>query len=186
MQVAYQLDLYDKLAALPETVVGEILNGQLYTHPRPTGPHALAASRLDADIEIPYGRGRGGPGGWWIIMEPEVHLVRDREVAVPDIAGWRRARMPHVPKGHRFEVVPDWVCEIASPSNAATDRKVKMPLYAHYGVRHAWLVDPGTRTLEAFESRKGKWVDIGRFSGDDRASIPPFDAITIALAELWD
>ena len=94
--------------------MGEIINGVLHAHPRPAGPHALAGSRLGADIEGPYSRGKGGPGGWWIIDEPEVHFIRDTEVAVPDIAGWRKQRMPQVPEDHRFEIVPDWICEILS------------------------------------------------------------------------
>ena len=111
-------DLYAELEALPENLVGEIINGRLIAMPRPAGPHGQAGSSLGADIHLSYQRGRGGPGGWWIIDEPEVHFVRDVEVVVPDIAGWRRERMVRPPQGHRYEVVPDWVCEILSPSTA--------------------------------------------------------------------
>jgi Uma2 family endonuclease len=133
----------------------------------------------------PFQKGRGGPGGWWIVDEPEVHFVRDVEVAVPDLAGWRRSRMPRVPRDHRFEQVPDWVCEILSPSTASKDRDIKMPLYAHYGVAHAWLIDPVVRTLEAYALRDGAWVGIGRFADDDQVSVAPFEAVTIELAGLW-
>ncbi len=133
------LSIYEQLEALPENLVGEIINGVLHAHPRPAGPHALAGSRLGADIEGPYSRGKDGPGGWWIIDEPEVHFARDSEVAVPDIAGWRKERMPRIPQDHRFEVVPDWICEILSPSSAKLDRTEKMPLYAKYGVAYVWL-----------------------------------------------
>ena len=102
--------LYERLLALPDHVTGEILNGQLHTQPRPSGRHGLAASALNIDIGGPFRFGRSGPGGWWIIPEPEVHFVRDVEVTVPDLAGWRRERMPSVPEDQRFEVVPD--CEL--------------------------------------------------------------------------
>lgn len=177
--------LYDQLLSLPEHVTGEILNGELYAMPRPSGCHGLAASSLNTDLGAPFGLGRGGPGGWWIIQEPEVHFVRDVEVAVPDLAAWRRERMPTIPDGHRFEIVPDWVCEILSPATARKDRVVKLPAYARYGVAHAWIVDPEARTLEAFELREGHWMLIAALKDDDRVAIPPFDAVEFSLADLW-
>lgn len=177
--------LYDQLLALPEGLTGEIINGQLRTQPRPGWAHILAASRLGADIEGPYGRGRGGPGGWWIIDEPEVHFVLDREVLVPDIAGWRKERMPSPPQGHKVPVVPDWVCEVFSPSTKSIDREEKAPLYAHYGVKFAWLVDPKTYTLEAYMLVDGDWRPLGVFRDDDVVSVAPFDAIAIRLSDLW-
>jgi len=129
--------------------------------------------------------GRGGPGGWWIIPEPEIHFVRDQEVAVPDLAGWRRERMPQVPEDHRFLVSPDWVCEILAPATMRKDRAIKLPLYARYRVSHAWLVDPLARTLEAFELREGVWVLIAALSEDDPVRVPPFDAIAFSLRDLW-
>jgi Uma2 family endonuclease len=179
------LSLYEQLMALPEGLTGEIINGQLRTQPRPAWPHSLASSRLGADIEGPYGRGRGGPGGWWIIDEPEVHFVLDTEVMVPDIAGWRKKRMPSPPEGHKIQVVPDWVCEVFSPSTKSTDREEKMPLYAHYGVRFAWLVDPKTHTLETYKLTDFKWKPLGIFRDDDTVCVVPFDQIVIHLADLW-
>jgi Uma2 family endonuclease len=177
--------LYEQLCSLPEGLRGEIINGQLRAQPRPSGPHSLAMSRLGADIEAPFGRGRGGPGGWWILDEPEIHFVLDREVLVPDIAGWRRERMPRLPEGHRFEVVPDWICEILSPSTKSTDREEKMPLYACYGVQYAWLVDTKTRTLEAYRLDAGDWLPIGIHRDDDEVRLAPFEAVTIRLSDLW-
>jgi Uma2 family endonuclease len=114
---AKQDDFYAQLLALPENLVGEIINGQLYAQPRPAGPHALVCSSLEIDVGSAYQKGRGGPGGWWILVEPEVHFIRDIEVLVPDLAGWRRERMPRLPEDHRFEVAPDWVCEVLPPAN---------------------------------------------------------------------
>lgn len=184
-QPALRPSLYQQLESLPEGSIGEIIHGQLRAQPRPAWPHSLTGSRLGADIEGPYGRGRGGPGGWWIIDEPEVHFDLDTEVTVPDIAGWRKERMPTPPQGHKIQVVPDWVCEIFSPSTKSTDREETMPLYAHYGVRFAWLVDPKTHTLEAYELSGGEWKPLGHLRDDDEVSVAPFDAIVIRLADLW-
>ena len=177
--------LYEQLEGLPDGLIGEILDGQLHAQPRPTGPHAYAASMLGADLAHPFDKGRGGPGGWWIIDEPELHLLVDVEVDVPDIAGWRRERMPVLPQGHRFTVVPDWVCEVLSSSTESKDREIKMPIYARFGVPHAWLVDPRKRSLETYDLVDGAWQQSGRYSGDDAVRAVPFDAVTLALDDLW-
>jgi Uma2 family endonuclease len=183
--VALKPSPYQQLLDLPENLVGEIIGGQLYTQPRPTGPHALAERGLTLELAGPFDKGRGGPGGWWILVEPEVHFIRDIEVVVPDLAGWRRERLPTIPEGHRFEVVPDWVCEILSPGTAKKDRALKLPLYAHYDVPHAWLVDPLAHTLEAYQLHDSAWLLLGTFKDDDSISIAPFTAITFSLADLW-
>lgn len=184
-QTAPKASLYDQLVVLPEGLTGEIINGQLRTQPRPAWPHALVSSRLGADIEGPYGRGRGGPGGWWIIDEPEVHFELDTEVIVPDSAGWRKERMPTPPLGHKVEVVPDWICEIFSPSTKSTDREEKMPLYAFYKVQFAWLIDPKTHTLEAYHLVDSAWKPLGIYRDDDTVAVEPFDAIVVHLSDLW-
>jgi Uma2 family endonuclease len=178
--------LYEQLQALPEGLTGEILDGQVHTQPRPSGPHALAAAALGAELFNPFHRGRGGPGGWWILPEPELHLLRDVEVNVPDLAGWRRERMPRVPTGHRFEVVPDWVCEILSRATEGKDREIKMPIYAKYGVAWAWLLDPRTKTIEAYQLQGAAWSESGRFTGNASVRIPPFASVSIDLCALWD
>jgi Uma2 family endonuclease len=179
------LSLYEQLLALPEHLTGEILGGELHTQPRPSGRHGVTETSLGASLVPPFQRGRGGPGGWWIIVEPEIHFVRDTVVAVPDLAGWRRERMPAVPEGHRFEVAPDWVCEILSPVTARKDRALKLPLYAEYRVAHAWLVDPLAQTLEAFSLCAEGWLLIATLKDDEAVNVPPFDAITFSLADLW-
>jgi len=185
MSAVLKPSLYEQLLALPEHVTGEVLNGELYAMPRPKGRHGLAGRGLSGNLITPFDFGRGGPGGWWIILEPEVHFIRDVEVAVPDLAGWRRERMPSVPEDHRFEVVPDWVCEILSPATAKKDRVVKLPVYARYGIAHAWIVDPEAQTLEAFDLREGRWTLIAALKDDDRVAVPPFDAVEFSLADLW-
>ncbi len=185
MQLALQPTLYEFLEALPEGVTGEILNGQLRTHPRPSGTHINVGSVLGAELLGPFQRGKGGPGGWWIQDEPEVHFVRNVDVVVPDLAGWRCERMPYLPEDQRYEVVPDWMCEILSPSTARDDREVKMPLYAYYGVRYVWLIDPVKRTLESYRLDAGAWIEVGRFAAADRVSVPPFEALNLDLGTFW-
>jgi Uma2 family endonuclease len=174
---------YGDLFSLPENVVGEILNGRLVTHPRLAPRHAQAYSAIGAKLFDPFGQGHGGPGGWWILDEPELHL--GPEVLVPDLAGWRRSRMPKLPETAWFELAPDWVCEILSPSTAKVDRAEKLPIYASHGVAHAWLVDPDQRTLEVFENREGKWLLLAVLKDDASVSQPPFDAIAIPLDNPW-
>ena len=174
---------YQDVLDAPAHLVAEIINGTLHTHPRPAARHALATSRLTIELGGPFDRGRGGPGGWWIIDEPELHL--DDEIMVPDLAGWRRERMPDYPDSAYFTLAPDWVCEVLSPSTRKLDLHEKRPLYALAGVGHLWLVDPTDRTLEAFELREGEWVLIATAKDDEPVSIRPFDAITFSLADLW-
>ena len=177
--------LYEQLEALPEGLIGEILEGQLHTQPRPSPRHLRAASRLDRILGRRFDDGDDGPGGWWIFPEPELHFIRDTEVDVPDLAGWRRERMPRPQEEHRFTVVPDWVCEVLSPSTESTGRAIKMPIYARFGVAGAWLVDPRKRTLEAYTLEGENWRGIGHYSGDQPVAVAPFDALTLHLADLW-
>lgn len=177
--------LYDTIEDLPEGVIGELINGQLHTQPRPSARHGLAESNLTADLVGRYSRGRGGPGGWWIIVEPELHLVRNQEVLVPDLAAWRRERLPELPDDQRFEVVPDWVCEILSPATASKDRQVKMPVYARYGVSYAWIVDPETATLEAHTLEGDTWRQLVTYGGEDVVDAPPFPEAGFRVADLW-
>jgi Uma2 family endonuclease len=174
---------YDDLLAVPEHLVAEIIYGQVVTHPRPASPHARAASKLGARLDGPFDMGEGGPGGWIILDEPELHL--GGHVLVPDLAGWRRQRMPEMPDVTAFDIVPDWICEIVSPSTAATDRAEKMPIYASLGAPYLWLLDPGPRTLEVYRLEDARYVVLQTASGNAVLRAEPFDAIELALAQLW-
>ncbi len=174
---------YADLLAVPPHRIAEIIDGELHTQPRPAPRHARAGSSLGIQIGAPFDNGNGGPGGWWIIDEPELHLGRD--VLVPDLAGWRRSRMPTLPETAWFELAPDWVCEILSPGTARIDRVRKMPIYAAHGIEHLWLVDPDQRTLEAYERRGTQWLLIASHADDEIVKVPPFDAVPLPLALLW-
>ena len=171
--------LYAALEALPEQLVGEIVDGQLHATPRPAPPHSLAASVLGADLLQPFHRGRGGPGGWWILDEPEVHFITRIELTVPDIAGWRRERLPAMPPTAFFELVPDWLCEVLSPSTARYDRHTKLPAYERHGVPFVWLVDPVERWLEVHALEDGRYACAGRVEGDGPIRQPPFAEVAI-------
>ena len=171
--------LYGALEALPDGLTGEIVDGQLHATPRPAPPHSVAASVLGSDLLQPFHRGRGGPGGWWILDEPEVHFVREIELTVPDIAGWRRERLPSMPSTAFFELVPDWLCEIASPSTARYDRHTKLPAYERHGVPFVWLIDPVARWLEVHALEDGAYACAGRITGDEPIRQPPFDEVAI-------
>lgn len=173
---------YADIEALPANVVGEILGGILHVHPRPALPHAHATSVLGGELGPPFHRGRGGPGGWVILNEPELHLVED--VVVPDLAGWRRERMPDLTKAYST-VAPDWICEVLSDSTEAVDRAKKMPIFARDAVAHVWLVDPIVQTVEVFRLDGDSYRLIATHCGDAKARIEPFDAIEIELAALW-
>jgi len=174
---------YQDILALPEHVVGEIVDGELVVSPRPAPRHAFANSSLGVEIGGPYGHGRGGPGGWVILDEPELHL--DPHVLVPDMAGWRRERMPELPSTAWFEIPPDWVCEVLSPSTAIVDRTRKQEIYRQHGVSWLWFVDPVARTIEALSRAEQGWLLSGAFGGESEAKIPPFDAVAINIGLLW-
>jgi Uma2 family endonuclease len=174
---------YEDLRVLPEDVIGELVGGTLFASPRPGAPHALAASGLGGVLHSPFHSGRGGPGGWWILFEPEIHLGSD--VLVPDLAGWRRSRLSEIPDAAFFNLAPDWVCEILSPSTARLDLQLKLPVYAGSGVGHAWIVNPAFRTLEVFRLESSKWTLVGVSYGTDVVRAEPFEAIDIDLAPLW-
>lgn len=174
---------YQDVLDAPPNMVAEIVGGELHLHPRPAGPHTVAASALGVEIGSEFGRQRGGPGGWWILDEPELHLGAD--VLVPDVAGWRRERMPGRPVEAWLELVPDWVCEVLSPSTRRVDLGSKRDVYAREAVRHLWLVDPLARTLEAFELHGGRWSLLATVTDADPVRLPPFDAIEFPLSALW-
>jgi Uma2 family endonuclease len=185
MDPAKRRATYADLLAVPEQMVAEIVAGELHASPRPASPHAHAAWTVGQDIG-PFGEkpgGARGPGGWWILFEPELHLGSD--VLVPDLAGWRRGRMERIPRVAHFDLAPDWTCEIVSPDTARLDRIGKMPVYARAGVGHLWLLDPDARTLEVYRLEAGRWVVVGTFGGNATVRAEPFEALQLDLSRWW-
>jgi Uma2 family endonuclease len=177
---------YADLMAVPDRFVAEILEGELFTSPRPASPHALAASSLGSTIFNQFHGPPGSPeapGGWWILHEPELHLGDD--VLVPDIAGWRRERMPELPEVVGFTLAPDWVCEVISPTTAKIDRGRKMKIYAREGIAHLWILDPLVRTVECYRLNGGMWVVDRTHTSDEPLRAAPFDAVEIDVARCW-
>ena len=180
---ARKIATYQDVLDAPPHMVAEIVGGELNLSPRPASRHGAAASTLGEELGPPFKRGRGGPGGWIILDEPELHLGSD--VLVPDLAGWRRERMALLPDAPFLTIVPDWICEVLSPGSARFDRKKKMPLYGHEGVRNAWLVDPVERTQEVYRLVDSHWLLLATHSDDERVRAEPFEAIELELGLLW-
>jgi Uma2 family endonuclease len=174
---------YADLEAVPEHLVAEIIDGVLRTHPGPSPRHAGAANAVAAKLTDPFQWGGRGPGGWVFFTEPELHL--GEQVLVPDIAGWRRERLPSYPETSYFELPPDWVCEVLSASTERRDRTSKMRIYAEAQIPHLWIIDPRQQLLEVFGSHDRRWTKLGAWNSDDEVRAPPFDAISFSLADLW-
>lgn len=162
------------LATVPDTMIGQILNGELWVLPHPASPHILTASNAGGDINQRFGRS-GPPGGWWIVDEPELHLGPD--ALVPDLAGWRRERMPVYPSEAAVTLAPDWVLEVLSPSTSSVDRVVKARIYAREGVRWLWFIDPLARTIEASRLEQGVWLRVAAFAEGEKVRAEPFEAV---------
>jgi Uma2 family endonuclease len=179
-------ELYEAYLRVPAHQCAEIVHGTLYVMPRPAPKQASAASMLGVELGGPFQRARGGPGGWWILHEPELQLV-PKEPVVPDLAGWRVVRMPQLPDTACFTLVPDWVCEVLSRSTEKLDRDEKLPYYAEHGVRHVWLVDPIDKHLEvhSLDVETKRWREVRIHQGDTTVRAEPFDAIELDLGALW-
>ncbi len=173
---------YADLEAAPPHLVAEIIHGALMTHPRPPPRHAAASSSLGDELSSPFQKGRAGPGGWVFLVEPELHFGSN--VLVPDIAGWRRERLPSPDKAY-IETAPDWACEVLSPSTEFYDRGAKRDIYALAGVSYLWLINPVAQQLEAFQLTARHWLLQATVVGASEVKIPPFDAAPFSLGLLW-
>ena len=182
---------YADLEAVPANKVAELIEGTLYVMPRPAPRHTNAASRLTMKLGGPFDLGERGPGGWRILIEPELQFPDPSKpgavnALVPDLAGWRRERMPVLPSTAYFTLAPDWVCEVISTSTEDHDREVKMPNYAREGVPHAWLVDPIARVLEVYTlDEHGRCSEPVIHRDVEVVRAPPFDAVELDLSALW-
>lgn len=188
MHAAKKPATYEDLLALPEGVKAEILHGALVVPPAPWPRHSGVQGKLRAFVGRPFDDddGLGGPGGWWIFLEVDVRL-RPHDIVRPDLAGWRRERLPDPWDERPIDVVPNWICEVISPSNAGADRVTKRNLYAESGVAHTWIADPLARTLETFrlDPSSRMWGNEGAFDATAVARVPPFEAIELDLARIF-
>lgn len=176
--------------AVPDSMVAEILDGELHTMPRPGRRHTRTSSILGAVLWGPFWAGTSGPGGWVILDEPELHLGPKPDKVVPDLAGWRSERMPAEVDAEDelpyHDVAPDWICEILSPRTEPTDRGKKMRIYRREGVKHLWLIHPIARTLEVYRLEGGRWLQLDTYEEDAVVRAEPFEAVEISLRVLWD
>ena len=176
---------YDDLYSIPENMIGEIIDGELFVSPRPSPRHSKASSVLSAGIVTPYQFGQGGPGGWIILYEVELKFAEECNPIVPDLSGWRIERFPETIDTNWISVPPDWVCEVLSPRTIRLDRVKKMAKYLKFDVQYVWLIDPSNKTLEVFRAESGRWVVLGVYAENDKVRAEPFQEIEIDLAGLW-
>ena len=169
--------------AASELEVAEILDGELHLFPRPRMRHMRTESRLIRALG-PYDDD-AGPTGWIIINEPELHLGPRPDKMSPDLAGWRRERMPEMPDTAACTLPPDWICEILSDRTEATDRSKKMRIYRREGVKHCWLINPIQQTLELYRLTNGQWMHVETYEGDMRVRVEPFESVELNLSALW-
>jgi Uma2 family endonuclease len=183
------VDVEEAFQAVPDTMVAEILEGELFALPRPGRPHTNAASNLLILLGGPFRFGIGGPGGWVILDEPELHLGPEPDKVVPDLAGWRRERMPDAVGDEKtppyYDTAPDWVCEVLSKRTERADRGKKLRIYAREGVEHVWLINPILQTLEVYRQEKGRWLLLGTYEGDEKVRAEPFEVVSLDLAMIW-
>lgn len=186
MKSARRRATYEDLCKVPEYKVAEIIDGELIVSPRPASPHARAASAIGSDLfgafDGPPGSTRG-PGGWWILFEPELHFGAD--VIVPDLAGWRRERMPVLRDVAAFEQAPDWACEVVSPTTGRIDRARKMFIYAREEIGHLWMVDPLARTLEVYRLEGRRWIVASAHGDAEAVRAEPFEEVELAIVRWW-
>jgi len=179
-----KLPTYQDVLDAPPHMVAEILLGELHLSPRPARRHGRAASILGMDLGSAFERGRGGPGGWVIFYEPELHLGSD--IVVPDLGGWHKDRFPLAESEEAyFTTRPDFVCEVLSKSTARYDRTDKLTIYARESIPFVWLVDPLLRTLEVLVLTGERWILHGTYRDDQIVHAPPFEAVGIELGSLW-
>ena len=178
--------LWDQLRGLAENLVGEIIDGELVATPKPSPGHSMAASVLGEEILGPFQLGKGGgPGGWWILDEPELHL--GEHVLVPDIAGWRKERLPNRPRENWISVPPDWICEVLSPGTVRTDRMrngncASSPTSPTRTKSSPWIA-AGSSAIVAGACRSTCcWVSYAAFPGECASAlvfrIPPTPSLT--------
>lgn len=185
VSIAKRPATYEDLLQVPDNLIAEIVEGELFTSPRPAGPHERAAGAIYSRLRLFFDDGDGGGAGeWWICMEPELHL--GGHILVPDVAGWKRARVPEYPLvGAAATIAPDWVCEVISPSTGSFDWLKKLPTYARESVEYAWVVQPNIRTIESFRRDNASWSRLATHYGDEPARIEPFEAYEFPWATLW-
>jgi Uma2 family endonuclease len=184
----HSLATIQDLEALPEGSRTELINGRLSALPRPTGAHLKATNELFYELQGPFSRKKGGPGGWLFVIEPQLYLVgkKGREHSmIPDIAGWRRERLAEVPRSYRFDITPDWVCEVISESSRVQDRQEKPPIYLSCGVSFYWLIEPEARELEVWKAAEDVWQVFGVFSREDKVKAASFGEVELDLSVLW-
>ena len=174
----------DDLLAIPEAErFHEIIDGELVRKAMPSFRHGGTQSELSGLLVGPYGRRRGGPGGWRFVTEVEI-MFSPNAILRPDISGWRRERLPEIPEEWPVSVRPDWVCEVLSPSNPENDLFKKIRIYQRAQVGHYWIIDPVAETLAVYRWTAEGFLLVMVARGEERVRAEPFDAVELSVRGL--
>lgn len=181
---ARRLATYEDLLALPEGVRAEVVAGQVVVSPSPSPIHQSVVGEIYAELRGPFQRGRGGPGGWWLIPDVDVRFGT-HDIYRPDICGWRKENVPAFPAERPVLHRPDWICEGLSPRTAVVDQGAKQVVFARTSVPWYWLVEPLNRTLSVLRLSAEGYVVHAVVGDSGTAQLPPFDAVAIDLGSLF-
>ena len=179
--------LAEFLAIPDETRFHEIIDGELVRKAMPSPPHARSQVNVVGRIHQPFGRRPSGPpsapGGWWFLTEAEI--LFGGEPLRPDVAGWRRERLPRIPDETPMSVIPDWVCEILSATHSTNDTVKKKRIYHPSGVQHYWIIDPREETLCVYRHTKEGYLEVLAAERGEQVRAEPFGAIELPVAALF-
>jgi Uma2 family endonuclease len=157
----------------------EVIDGELYVAPFPFVAHQRAVTRLVALIGMYLETHSLGE-----VFTSNTKVVLDELTGVgPDLVYVSHERSGDL-KRDGFYGPPDLVVEVTS-SKPSLDRVVKHRKYAKSGVPHYWIIDPETRTLEAFELKGKRYKLVAAAKGDETFSPKLFPGLAIPLTRLW-
>jgi Uma2 family endonuclease len=171
---------YSDYAALPDDGRRYELHwGELSVTPAPGTRHQGAIVNLITLLnEHVRSRGLGK-----VFVAPTDCILSNVTVVQPDVLYIAADRLAII-SDRGIEGAPTLVVEVLSPSTARLDRDRKMKLYMEHGVPYYWIVDPETRSVEAYTLGGTAYALAGRVMGEP-GPLPPFSDLPIDPASIW-
>ena len=158
---------YKDYCLLPEDKRYELIDGELYMPPAPGSAHQrclLRLARIVADFVEQNALGE-------VFIAPFDVILSDEDVLQPDLLFVSKERQGIISE-RGCEGPPDLVLEVLSPSTQERDRELKRKVYANYGVRELWLVDPTVNTIEVFGLEPEGLVSIQVYGAGSQVQSP--------------